>query len=142
LLRAKYPPHLPNLLPLFHVVLCLLGTTHFLHRFCLISKKTGQCDSVHQETLRTWLKRSTEIILKCDEKERLLSRTSHQSPARSVLNRAEPKSNQAQLVTISCDEQAAADILRVAHQHHGSTWRVMHKQMKRLGLLKLQLNER
>jgi hypothetical protein len=83
-----------------------------------------------------------EIILKCDEKERLLSRTSHQSPARSVLNRAEPKSNQAQLVTISCDEQAAADILRVAHQHHGSTWRVMHKQMKRLGLLKLQLNER
>jgi hypothetical protein len=41
LLRAKYPPHLPNLLPLFHVVLCLLGTTHFLHRFCLISKKTG-----------------------------------------------------------------------------------------------------
>jgi hypothetical protein len=82
-----------------------------------------------------------EILLKYDERERLLARTSHESPARSVLKSAEPKSNQPQLVTISCDEQAAADILRVAHPHHGSTWRVMHKQMKRLGLLKSILNE-
>jgi hypothetical protein len=83
-----------------------------------------------------------EILLKYDEKERLLATASRKSPARSVLNRAEPKSNQPQLVTISCDEQAAADILRVAQRHHGSTWRVMHKQMKRLGLLKSILNER
>lgn len=83
-----------------------------------------------------------EIILKYDEKERLLARTSHQSPARSVLSRAERKSNQSQLVTIHCDEQAAADILRVAHPHHGSTWSVMHKQMKRLGLLKSIDDER
>ena len=83
-----------------------------------------------------------EIILKYDEKERLLAGSSYESPARSVLSRAERKSNQAQLVTISCDEQAAADILRVAHRHYGSTWRVMHKQMKRLGLLSSVLNER
>jgi len=83
-----------------------------------------------------------EIILKYDEKERLLARVSDKSPARWVLDRAEPKSNQPHLVTISCDEQAAADILKVAQRHHGSTWKVMHKQMKRLGLLKLQLNER
>jgi hypothetical protein len=82
------------------------------------------------------------IILKQEEKERLLARASRESPARSILNRAEPKSDQPQLVTISCDEQAAADILRVAHRHHGSTWRVMHKQMKRLGLLKSIDNER
>jgi hypothetical protein len=83
-----------------------------------------------------------EILLKHDEKERLLASASIESPARSILKRAEPKKNQPHLVTISCDEQAAADILRVAHRHHGSTWRVMHKQMKRLGLLKSILNER
>jgi hypothetical protein len=83
-----------------------------------------------------------EILLKYDEKERLLATASDKSPARWVLNRAEPKRNQPHLVTISCDEQAAADILRVAEGHHGSTWRVMHKQMKRLGLLKSILNER
>jgi hypothetical protein len=83
-----------------------------------------------------------EIILKHEEKERLLAGASRKSPARSVLNRAQPKSNQPQLVTIRCDEQAAADILRVAHRHHGSTWRVMHKQMKRLGLLKSIHDER
>ena len=83
-----------------------------------------------------------EILLKYDEKERLLARASRKSPARSVLNRAVSKSNQHQLVTISCDEEAAADVLSVAHRHHGSTWRVMHKQMKRLGLLKSIDNER
>jgi hypothetical protein len=83
-----------------------------------------------------------EILLKHDEKERLLARTSYSSPARSVLNRAEPKSNQPQFVSISCNEQAAADILRVAQRHYGNTWRVMHKQMKRLGLLKSIVNER
>ena len=83
-----------------------------------------------------------EIILKREEKERLLAWTSSKSPARSVLSKAEPKRNQRQLVTISCDEQAAADILRVAKRHHGTTWRVMHSQMKRLGLLKSTLDER
>lgn len=82
-----------------------------------------------------------EIILKYDEKERLLARASRKSLARAVLDRAEPASNHPQLVTISCDEQAAADILRVA-RHYGSTWRVMHSQMKRLGLLKSILKER
>ena len=82
-----------------------------------------------------------EIILKHDEKERLLARASRRSPARSILDRAERKSNQPQLVTISCDEQAAADILRLA-RHDGSTWRVIHTQMKRLGLLKSILKDR
>jgi hypothetical protein len=45
-------------------------------------------------------------------------------------------------VTISCDEQTAVDILRVAQRHQGSTWRIMHKQMKRLGLLRSLLKER
>ena len=83
-----------------------------------------------------------EIILKQDEKERLLASASRKSPARLVLNRAQPKKNQPQLVSISCDEQAAVDILRVARLHPGSTWRVMHSQMKRLGLLKSILKER
>jgi hypothetical protein len=83
-----------------------------------------------------------EIILKYEEKERLLASASRKSPARSVLNRAQPKSNQPHLVTITCDEQTAADILRVAQRHNGSTWRVMHTQMKRLGLLKSILKER
>jgi hypothetical protein len=46
------------------------------------------------------------------------------------------------LVTITCDEQAAAAILEVAQQHYGSTSRVMKSQMKRLGLLKSALHER
>jgi hypothetical protein len=83
-----------------------------------------------------------EIILKYAEKDGLLASVSRNSPARSVLNRAEPRKNQPQLVTISCDEQAAVDILTGAHRQHGSTWRVMHIQMKRLGLLKSTLNER
>ena len=77
-----------------------------------------------------------EIILKYEEKERLLASTSRISPARSVLNRARAKRNHPQLVTITCDEQAAAAILKVAQRHSGSTWRVMKSQMKRQGLLK------
>jgi hypothetical protein len=83
-----------------------------------------------------------EIILKHDEKERLLARVSRKSPARAILNTARPKDNQPQFVTITCDEQAAAAILNVAQQHYGSTSRVMKSQMKRLGLLKSILNER
>jgi len=61
-----------------------------------------------------------EIILKYEEKERLLASASHKSMARSVLNRAVSKRNQPHFVTINCDEQVAAAILRIAHPHHGS----------------------
>lgn len=77
-----------------------------------------------------------EIILKHEEKERLLASASPKSAARSVLTKARLNSSHPQFVTITCDERAAAAILRVAKPHHGSTWRVMKAQMKRLGLIK------
>ena len=77
-----------------------------------------------------------EIILKYEEKERLLAKASSKSPARLVLNKARPKINHPQLVTITCDEQGAAAILEIAQRYYGSTGRVMKSQMKRLGLLK------
>ena len=77
-----------------------------------------------------------EIILKYEEKECLLATTARKSPLRSVLNGARPKSNQPQLVTVTCDEQAAAALLEAAQLLYGSTWRVMNSQMKRLGLVK------
>jgi hypothetical protein len=83
-----------------------------------------------------------EIILKYEEKEHLLARTPHESPAHSVLKRAQPENNHPQLVTIPCDEQGAAAILEVAQRDHGSTCRVMTTQMKRLGLLKSILQAR
>ena len=83
-----------------------------------------------------------EIILKYEEKEHLLARASHESPARSVLKGARPKSDYPQLVTIPCDEQGAAAILEVAQRNHGTTCRVMKAQMKRLGLLKSILQVR
>lgn len=85
---------------------------------------------------------NAEIIVKYEEKQQLLSRVSRESPARSVLNRAQPKSNHPQLVTISCDEEGAAAILEVAQRHDGSTCRLMKTQMKRLGLLKSILQVR
>jgi hypothetical protein len=85
---------------------------------------------------------TAEIILKYDEKERLLARASRGSAAGSVLNRARPQFNHPQLVTITCDEQEAAAILQVAQRYYGSTFRVMKSQMKRLGLLKSVLDER
>jgi hypothetical protein len=83
-----------------------------------------------------------EIILKHEEKERLLARVSRKSPARAILNAARPKPNEPQFVTITCDEQVAAAILNVAQRHYGSTSRVMKSQMKRLGLLKSILHDR
>jgi hypothetical protein len=83
-----------------------------------------------------------QIFLKQDERGRLLARTARQSLARSVLGRAQPEGNQPQLVTITCDEQAAAAILEIAQQHYGSTSRVIKSQMKRLGLLKSVRHER
>jgi hypothetical protein len=94
------------------------------------------------ETDRAVATMKAEIILKYEEKERLLARASRKSPARSVLNSARPKSNQSQFVTITCDERAAAAILEVAQQHYGSTWRVMQSQMRRLGLLKSIVDEK
>jgi hypothetical protein len=83
-----------------------------------------------------------EIILKYEEKEHLLARTPHESPAHSVLKRARPENNHPQLVTIPYDEQRATTILEVAQRDHGSTCRVMTTQMKRLGLLKSILQAR
>jgi hypothetical protein len=91
-----------------------------------------------------------EVFLKHDEKESLLARASPKSLAHSIPNKAQPKvssglgsrSNQPQLVTISCDERAAAALLEVAQRHYGSTSRVMKSQMKRLGLLKSALHDR
>ena len=83
-----------------------------------------------------------EIILKLDEKERLLARVPRKSPARAILDTARPKTNQPQFVTITFDEQAAVAILNVAQRHYGSTSRVMKSQMKRLGLLKSILHDR
>jgi hypothetical protein len=77
-----------------------------------------------------------------EEKEHLLATASRESPARSVLKGARPKSNNPQLVTIPCDEQGAAAILEVAQRNYGSTCRVMKTQMKRLGLLKSILQVR
>ena len=85
---------------------------------------------------------NAEIILRHDEKERLLARASPKSPARAILNTARPKNNQPQFVTITCDEQAAAAILNLAQWHYGSISRVMKSQMKRLGLLKSILHDR
>ena len=83
-----------------------------------------------------------EIILKYEEKEHLLATASRESPARSVLKRARPKTNHPQLVTIPCDEQGAVAILELAQRSYGSTCRVMKTQMKRLGLLKSILQAR
>jgi hypothetical protein len=81
-----------------------------------------------------------EIILKSEEKERLLQLAPENSPARFVLTRARPDNNQPELVVINCDEQAASALLEVAAPHCGSAWRVMNYQMTRLGLLKSRSN--
>ena len=85
---------------------------------------------------------NAEIILKYEEKERLLATASHKSAARSLLNSARAKSNHPGFVAIPCDEQGAAAILEVAQRHSGSTCRVMKSQMNRLGLLKSILQAR
>ena len=49
--------------------------------------------------IQTWeISMKAEIVSKYDEKERLLASLSRQSPARSVLHRAERNNNQLQLV--------------------------------------------
>ncbi len=76
-----------------------------------------------------------EIILKQEEKERLLLSTAENSPACSVLAGAQSASHQPELVAMMCDESAAAELLELAQQHCGSAWRAIHSQARRLGLL-------
>ena len=78
---------------------------------------------------------TAEIILKYEEKERLLQSAPENSPVRSILASARSDSNQPALVIVSCDEQAASGLLDLAQRHCGSAWRVMNYQMTRLGLL-------
>ena len=75
-----------------------------------------------------------EIILKYEEKERLLRSTVENSPASSVLAGAQPASHQPELVAMMCDEIAAAELLELAQQHCGSAWRAINWQMRRLGM--------
>jgi hypothetical protein len=77
-----------------------------------------------------------EIVLKSEEKERLLQIAPENSPARAVLTNARSDNNQPELVIMNCDEQAAYALLEVAAPNCGSAWRVMNYQMSRLGLLK------
>ena len=75
-----------------------------------------------------------EIILKAEEKERLLLSTAENSQACSVLARAQSASHQPELVAMICDEIEAAEILDLAQQHCGSAWRAINWQMRRLGM--------
>ena len=77
-----------------------------------------------------------EIILKCDERHRLLQVAPDNSSARDVLTCARSDDKQPELVIVSCDEQTAPALLEVAAGHCGSAWRVMNYQMNRLGLIK------
>jgi hypothetical protein len=81
-----------------------------------------------------------EIVLKCEERQRLLQVTPDNSSARAVLTCARGDSNQPELVIINCDEQTASTLLEVAARHGGSAWRVMNYQMTRLGLIKSRSN--
>jgi hypothetical protein len=78
---------------------------------------------------------TAEIILKYDEKERLLQVAPENSPAHRVLTSARPDNNQPSLVVLTCDDQTAPGLLKLAERHCGSAWRVMNYQMTRLGLL-------
>jgi hypothetical protein len=80
-----------------------------------------------------------EIILKYEEKERLLQSIPENSPARYILTSARFDSRQPELVAMICDEEAASELLQVAEQHCGSAWRAINCQVKRLGMLRLSL---
>jgi hypothetical protein len=82
-----------------------------------------------------------ELVLKYEEKERLLQSAPENSPAHSVLAGAQAHSRQPELVAIMCDEKAASELLKVAQQHCGSAWRAIKSQVKRLGLLKSGFGE-
>ena len=83
-----------------------------------------------------------EIILKAEEKERLLLSTAENSHACSVLAAAQSASHQPELVAMMCDEIEAAEILELAQQHCGSAWRAINWQMRRLGMLSSSFGEK
>src|SRR5688572_25320381 len=83
-----------------------------------------------------------EIILKAEEKERLLLSTAENSQACSVLAAAQSASHQPELVAMICDEIEAAEILELAQQHCGSAWRAINWQMRRLGMLSSSFGEK
>jgi hypothetical protein len=82
-----------------------------------------------------------EIILKYEEKERLLRSTAEHSQACTVLAGAQSASHQPELVAVICDEITAAELLELAQQHCGSAWRAINWQMRRLGILTSSLGE-
>jgi hypothetical protein len=84
---------------------------------------------------------NAEIILKYEEKERLLRSTPENSPARSALTSAQFDSRQPELVALICDENAVSDLLQVAEQRCGSAWRAINCQVKRLGMLRSRFCE-
>jgi predicted DNA-binding protein (UPF0251 family) len=83
-----------------------------------------------------------EIILKAEEKERLLRTIAENSQACSVLAGAQSDSHQPELVAMTCDELEAAEILELAQQHCGSAWRAINWQMRRLGMLSSSVGEK
>ena len=83
-----------------------------------------------------------EIILKAEEKERLLRTTAEHSHACSVLAGAHSVSHQPELVAMVCDELEAAEILEIAQQHCGSAWRAINWQMRRLAMLSSSFGEK
>jgi hypothetical protein len=82
-----------------------------------------------------------EIILKYEEKELLLRSTPDNSVACYVLTSAQSDTRQPQLVTISCDDKSASELLKLAQQHCGSAWRAIHSQVRRLGMLRSRFGE-
>ena len=82
-----------------------------------------------------------EIILKHEEKERLLYGTPENSLPHSVLISAQSDIRHPELVAILCDERAALELLEVAGQHCGSAWRVINSQARRLGMLRSTFGE-
>ena len=82
-----------------------------------------------------------EIILKYEEKERLLRGTLENSVACYVLTSARSDTRQPGLVAITCDEKSASELLKVAQQHCGSAWRAIHSQVRRLGMLRSSFGE-
>lgn len=82
-----------------------------------------------------------EIILKYEEKERLLRSTPENSVARSVLTSAQSDGRQPELVAIMCDEKSASELLEVAQQHSGSAWRAINCQVRRLGMLRASFGD-
>ena len=84
---------------------------------------------------------TAEIIVKYEEKERLLQSAPENSPAHSVLAGAQADSRQPELVAILCDEKAASELLKVAQQHCGSAWRAINCQVRRLGMFRASFGD-